>query len=129
MIENAPYKRQSIDWWLVGAYLLLVLIGWVNIYAATHTAEAGSLLDFGGRAGKQFVWILTALGLAVFILYLLPARLWEAVTIPLYAVVLGLLVLVIFVSSNIKGSHSWFSLGPISFQPAEISKISTSLLL
>ena len=129
MIENAPYKRQSIDWWLVGAYLLLVLIGWVSIYAATHTAEAGSLLDFGGRAGKQFVWILTALGLAVFILYLLPARLWEAVTIPLYAVVLGLLVLVIFVSSNIKGSHSWFSLGPISFQPAEISKISTSLLL
>ena len=100
MIENAPYKRQSIDWWLVGAYLLLVLIGWVNIYAATHTAEAGSLLDFNGRAGKQFVWILTALGLAGMILFLLPARLWEAVSIPLYGVVLGLLVLVIFGASG-----------------------------
>ena len=129
MTEKDPYKRQSIDWWLVGTYFLLVLIGWVNIYAATHTSEAGSLLDFSGRAGKQFVWILTALGLAATILYLLPAKLWEGICIPLYAVVAGLLVLVIFVSSNIKGSHSWFSLGPISFQPAEISKISTSLLL
>lgn len=129
MIENAPYKRQSIDWWLVGVYFLLVIIGWVNIFAATHTGDSGSILDFGGRAGKQFIWILTALGLAGIILFLLPARLWEGICIPLYVFVLGLLVLVIFVSSNIKGSHSWFSLGPISFQPAEISKISTSLLL
>ncbi len=129
MTERDPYKRQSIDWWLVGTYLLLVLIGWVNIYAATHTSEAASLLDFSGRAGKQFVWILTALGLAGIILFLLPAKLWEGICIPLYGFVVALLVLVIFVSSNIKGSHSWFSLGPISFQPAEISKISTSLLL
>ena len=127
MTERDPYKRQSIDWWLVGTYLLLVLIGWVNIYAATHTSEAASLLDFSGRAGKQFVWILTALGLAAIILFLLPAKLWEGICIPLYGFVVALLVLVIFVSSNIKGSHSWFSLGPISFQPAEISKISTSL--
>ena len=129
MIDNTAQKRHSIDWALIGTYLLLVLIGWVNIYAATHASEAGSMLDFSSRAGKQFVWILTALGLAGIILFVLPARLWEGVCIPLYVFVLGLLVLVIFVSSNIKGSHSWFSLGPVSFQPAEISKISTSLLL
>ena len=129
MIDRAPYKRQSVDWWLVVIYLLLVLIGWVNIYAATHTAEPVSLLDFDGRAGKQFIWILTALGLASVILFLLPARLWEGICIPFYVFVLGLLVLVIFVSSDVKGSHSWFDLGPVRFQPAEISKISTSLLL
>ena len=129
MIENSAHKRQSIDWMLVGVYFLLVLIGWVNIYAATHTAEAGSILDFAGRAGKQFIWILTAIGLAGIILFLLPATLWEGVCIPLYIFVLGLLVLVIFVSSDVKGSHSWFDLGPVRFQPAEISKISTSLLL
>ena len=128
MIER-PHIRQSIDWMLVGAYLLLVIIGWVNIYAASHAAEAGSILSFGNRAGKQFVWILTALGLAGTILFLLPARLWESISLPLYVFVLGLLVLVIFVSSDVKGSHSWFNLGPIRFQPAEISKISTSLLL
>ena len=60
--------KQSFDWALVAVYLLLVLIGWVNIYSAGHTAETGSILDFGTRAGKQFIWILTSLGLAGFIL-------------------------------------------------------------
>lgn len=41
----------------------------------------------------------------------------------------ALLVLVIFVSKDVKGSHSWFELGPIKFQPAEVSKITTSLML
>ena len=113
----------------MGVYLLLVFIGWLNIFAATHTVEAGSLLDFGSRAGKQFVWILTALGLAALVLYVIPPRLWEGLCIPFYLFVLALLVLVIFVSSDVKGSHSWFNLGPVRFQPAEISKISTSLVL
>ncbi len=129
MTEQSAHKRRSVDWLIIGVYLLLVLIGWVNIYAATHASEAGSILNWSSRAGKQFVWILTSLSLAGIILYVIPARWWEGLSIPLYFVVLGLLVLVIFVSSDVKGSHSWFDLGPIRFQPAEISKISTSLLL
>ena len=129
MTEQHTYTRQSVDWWLIGTYLVLVVIGWLNIFAATHSSEAGSLLSWDARAGKQFVWILTSLGLAAIILYLIPARIWESGCIPFYVAVLGLLVLVIFVSSDVKGSHSWFNLGPVRFQPAEISKISTSLLL
>lgn len=123
------HLRQSVDWALVFVYLLLVVIGWVNIYAATHTSEAGTMLSWSSRAGKQFVWILTALGLAAVILWVLPAQIWESTALPFYGFVLGLLVLVIFVSSDVKGSHSWFNLGPVRFQPAEISKISTSLML
>ena len=129
MTDGRAHTRQSVDWWLIGTYLVLVVIGWINIFAATHTSEPGSLLNFEYRAGKQFLWILTSLGLAATILWLIPPRLWEAACIPFYLFVLGLLVLVIFVSSDVKGSHSWFDLGPIRFQPAEISKISTSLLL
>lgn len=129
MTERNVHTRQSIDWALIGVYLLLVLIGWVNIYAATHGTESQSLLDWSSRAGKQFVWILTAVGLAALVLFILPPKLWEATCIPFYLFVLGLLVLVIFVSSDVKGSHSWFNLGPVRFQPAEVSKISTSLLL
>ena len=128
MTEKA-HTRQSVDWALIGVYVLLVLIGWLNIYAATHTSEAGSLIAWSSRAGKQFVWMLTAFGLAAFTLFVLPPKLWEAVCIPFYLFVAALLVLVIFVSSDVKGSHSWFDLGPVRFQPAEISKISTSLLL
>ena len=121
--------RQSIDWALVGTYLLLVFIGWISIYASIHSTNPSSIFDWGARSGKQFVWMLTAFGLAGLILYVLPPKLWEAVPLPLYLGVLALLVLVIFVSKDVKGSHSWFELGPVKFQPAEISKITTSLLL
>ena len=44
MTERRTHTRQSVDWWLIGTYLVLVLIGWLNIYAATHSSEPGSLL-------------------------------------------------------------------------------------
>ena len=38
--------RQSLDWSLVLYYVLLVLIGWVNIYASTQSAGPDSIFDF-----------------------------------------------------------------------------------
>lgn len=121
--------KQSIDWKLIIIYLLLVLIGWVNIYASVHSAEPSSIFDWSVRSGKQFVWILTALSIAGLIMFIIPPRIWESSAIPLYIIVFVLLIAVIFVGQDIKGSRSWFKFGPVSFQPAEISKITTSLLL
>ena len=133
MLEaSKEYKRglkQAVDWRLVFCYLFLVLFGWINIYASVHSAEPSSIFDWGVRSGKQFVWICTSLLIGASILFLVNARVWEVITIPSYIFVGVLLVLVIFVSKDVKGSHSWFELGPIKFQPAEISKITTSLLL
>ena len=120
---------QSFDWKLVIMYLLLVLIGWVNIYASIHSSGPSSIFDWEFRCGKQFVWILTAFGLAGLILFILPARLWETGAIIMYLGVLVLLVAVIFLGIEVKGSRSWFEFGPVRFQPAEVSKISTSLML
>ena len=118
-----------MDWSLVICYLLLVLIGWLNIYASIHSTEPSSIFDWTARSGKQAVWIATAVLLDILILFVINPRLWEVVSPYAYIVVVFLLVLVIFVSKDVKGSHSWFELGPVKFQPAEISKITTSLLL
>lgn len=120
---------QSFDWKLVIMYLLLVFIGWINIYASIHSSDPASILDWNYRCGKQFVWILTAFGLASLILFVLPSRLWETGSIIMYLGVLVLLVAVIFLGVEVKGSHSWFEFGPVRFQPAEVSKITTSLML
>ncbi|MBQ8060829.1 MAG: rod shape-determining protein RodA [Bacteroidales bacterium] len=121
--------KQSIDWKLVISYLLLILIGWVNIYASIHSEGPASIFDFNFRCGKQFVWILTAFVIAAVILFVINPQFWESASLPMYLFVLVLLVVVIFVSKDVKGSHSWFEFGPVKFQPAEISKITTSLLL
>ncbi len=121
--------KKSVDWALVVTYLLLILIGWVNIYASIHSDGPASIFDYNFRSGKQFVWILTALGLAAFILFAVNAQFWESASVTLYLAVMCLLVAVIFLGVEVKGSRSWFEFGPVRFQPAEVSKITTSLLL
>jgi len=110
-------------------YLLLVFIGWINIYASVHSNEVSSIFEWTSRSGKQFVWMLTSFLLASIILFWINPRIWEVISVPAYFLVLFLLVAVIFLGTAHKGSRSWFSFGPVSFQPAEISKITTSLLL
>lgn len=121
--------KQSIDWKLVISYLLLIVIGWVNIYASIHSEGPASIFDFNFRCGKQFVWILTAFVLAAVILFVINPQFWESASLPMYLGVLGLLAAVIFLGVEVKGSRSWFEFGPVRFQPAEVSKITTSLLL
>ena len=121
--------KQTVDWRLVGIYIALVFIGWINIYASVHSSEPSSIFDLSCRSGKQFIWMITAFIIAAVILFALNPHYWEVSALPLYLVVTALLVLVLFVSKDVKGSHSWFELGPVKFQPAELSKISTSLLL
>ena len=133
MRSAGGYRNRSlvktIDWWLIGCWVILVLIGWANIYASIHSTEPSSIFDWGCRSGKQFVWIMTSVGIAGVILFVIPPRVYEGLSVPIYLGVILLLIAVIFLGIEVKGSRSWFAFGPVRFQPAEISKISTSLLL
>ncbi len=121
--------KKTVDWRLIVIYLALVLFGWINIYAAVQSGEPSSIFDLSCNAGKQALWIVGAVILSALLLFVINPYFWESISIPAYLVVLLLLILVIFFSNNVKGSHSWFELGPVKFQPAELSKITTSLLL
>ena len=37
---------ENIDWLLISIYAVMVLLGWLNIYAANYTDEAGTIFDF-----------------------------------------------------------------------------------
>lgn len=126
-------KRDSIqyalDWTTVFYFILLVTMGWISIYGASYDFEfEGSILDFDQRAGKQFIWILTAFALGGAIL-LIDHRIFNYFAYVIYAAVILLLIITIFVAPEIKGSRSWLVLGPVSFQPAELAKMATALAL
>ncbi|MDE6872277.1 MAG: rod shape-determining protein RodA [Bacteroidales bacterium] len=120
---------RNIDWLLVMCYLVLAAIGIINIYASIHSTESGSILDYSGRSGKQFMWLMVSLAAAVMIVFVFNPRIYESLSVPIYLAMILLLVAVIFLGSEAKGSRSWFEFGHVKFQPAEVSKISTSLLL
>ena len=63
--------KETLDWPLIICYLLLVFIGWINIYASVQSSEPASIIDFASRSGKQFVWMITAFSLAALILFVI----------------------------------------------------------
>ena len=120
--------KYALDRTVIGIYLFLVVFGWLNIYGASYDFDQSSIFDFSNRAGKQFVWVLTGIGLAGVIL-LLDSRLYSYFAYVFYGLVLLLLIATIFLAADVKGSRSWLVFGPVSFQPAELAKTATALAL
>jgi len=119
---------QNIDWITVAIFLFLLLIGWVNIYAAVYNDEHKSIFDLTQNYGKQMIWILTSLVLALIIM-ILDAKFFSAFSYIIYLVILITLILVLVIGREIAGSRSWFEIGNFSLQPSEFAKFATALAL
>lgn len=119
---------ENIDWLLVGFYLVFVLMGWVNIYAAVYNDEHQSILDLSQNYGKQMIWIITSLVIATFIL-IVDGKFYEAFGYVIYGIVLVMLVAAIFLSRDVKGAHAWIDIGSFKLQPAEFAKFATCMAL
>ena len=119
---------KSVDKVMIVIYLILVLFGWISIYAAGYNFDQASIFDFTERSGKQLLWIGLSFLIAVVILSI-DTRVYEIYAYPIYIGLILLLVVTIFVAPDIKGSHSWLVLGPVSLQPAEFAKFATALAL
>ncbi|MFW5773557.1 MAG: rod shape-determining protein RodA [Tangfeifania sp.] len=118
----------NIDWFTILIYLVLVLVGWINIYASVYDAEHQSILDVSQRYGKQLIWIGAAIALAFLILFI-ETNFYIFFSYIIYAVVISLLILVLFFGTEINASKSWFTIGGLSIQPAEFGKFATALAL
>jgi rod shape determining protein RodA len=127
-MKRATYLINNIDWLTVFLYLLLIIFGWLNIYAAAYNEQSGSIFDLSQQYGKQFIWICAALLLAVS-LFLIDAKFFFFFSYPIYAVSVISLILVLLVGTRIHGSRSWFVFWSLTIQPSEFAKIATGLAL
>ncbi|MCB0645331.1 MAG: rod shape-determining protein RodA [Saprospiraceae bacterium] len=120
-------KTTTYDWLLIAVYFSLVVIGWLMVYASTYDETIPyAFLDYHTEMGRQTIWTFIAL-VTFMAVMVIEWNFWNTFAYPIYAVSLILLVLVLFLGSEIKGARSWFSLGPGSFQPSEIAKLGTCL--
>jgi rod shape determining protein RodA len=118
----------NLDWLTIFLYILLVLLGWINIYAAVYNEEHRNILDMSQRYGKQLIWIIAAFVLAA-TLVIIDSRVYVSFAYVFYGVVILLLIGVLLFGQEIKGSRSWFQIGGFAFQPAEFAKFTTALAL
>lgn len=118
----------NIDWVTVLLYLVMIFLGWVNIYAALYSDENNSIFDISQQYGKQLMWIGASAVLALTIM-LLEVNFYVFFSYIIYGVLMFLLLLVPFIGKEINGARSWFQLGPVAFQPSEFAKFATALAL
>ncbi len=117
---------QKIDWITVLLYLTLVIIGWINIYAAVYNTSHKSILDFSQKYGKQLIWIFAGI-ILIIIIFTIKSRFYKFFAYPIYIVTILLLFFVLLFGREVNGARSWFEIGNFRLQPAEFAKFATSL--
>ncbi|MEW6468524.1 MAG: rod shape-determining protein RodA [Bacteroidota bacterium] len=118
----------GIDWIMVSIYLVMVILGWLNIYAAVYNEEHNSIFDTSQKYGHQMLFIIAAFIIAIVILFV-DTSLFTKFAYPVYGIAMILCVAVIFLGTEISGSKSWFRFGGFGIQPAEFGKFATCLAL
>ena len=122
-------KTSTFDWLTILIYLLMVGWGWLAIYSADYNVDSPSIFSLDQSYGRQLIWIVAALVLALVIL-LLDHRIYPAFGYIIYGIVMLALVSVFFlVTKRTGGALSWFEIGSFKFQPSEFAKFATALAL
>ncbi len=116
----------GVDPIAVMLYLLLVMVGFLNIFSASYQEDL-PLLAFEQEYMKQFIWIGISLTVAVVIL-LLDSKLYHMYAYYIYfGALLFLLMPFSPLGREVNGARAWVAVGSISLQPAEFAKIATTL--
>lgn len=107
----------------------LMILGWINIYAAVYNEEHSSIFDVTQRYGKQLIWIGAAVLLGMVVL-ITDSNFYVFFSWPIYGLVILSLILVLVAGVEINGSKSWFVIGgDFRLQPSEFAKFATALAL
>jgi AraC-like DNA-binding protein len=127
-------KNQSVtnnlDWISIVIYIVLVIMGWLNIYSSSLSSieQETSIFDFSQIYGKQFLFILFSVPL-IFVVLSVDAKFYEKYSIIIFAIaILSLLGLFVF-GKTISGQRCWYAIGSFTLQPSEFAKVATSLAL
>ena len=122
-------KRVSVDRWLFGATLLLVLLGLVMVFSASAVMAKD-------RFGSPYTFLVRQIGwavagvLAMVILMRIDYRRYKhpAVVFTLLGVTMVVLVAVLFLDRS-HNTHRWIRFAGFSFQPSELAKPALILFL
>lgn len=118
----------GLDWWTILLFFIIALFGWLNIYGSSYSFDQTSIWDFSNRAGKQLVWIITAVVMGGIIL-IIEEKAYDVLGYVFYGAMILLLIITPILARDIKGSLSWLTIGPISLQPAEFAKCFTAIAI
>ncbi|OWP84189.1 rod shape-determining protein RodA [Flavobacterium davisii] len=119
---------KNIDWITVLIYVLLVLIGWANIYSADVTPDSNYIFDIKQNYGKQLIFISFTI-LVIIVVLSIEAKFYERFSSVLYGISLLSLIGLFIAGKTIAGQRCWYAIGSFTLQPSEFAKSTTALAL
>jgi rod shape determining protein RodA len=123
-IKSNFLKRFGFDWGLLALVFLLLLFGLIVQYGlALNITKAGSSFFI-----KQFIFTLIGL-IIIFLLSQIDFRILKSIGYIIYFLTLVALVLVLIGGKTFHGVRGWLSFGLFNFQPVELAKLSSIIIL
>jgi cell division protein FtsW len=115
-------KRVSVDKWLFGVTLLLVLIGLVMVFSASAVIAKDRFGSPYYFMLKQTLWAVAGIGM-MFVMMQVDYRKFRKPAIVYGSIgITTLLLILVFFLDRSHNTHRWVKLGPFSFQPSELAK-------
>ena len=102
---------------------VLIGIGLIAIYSSTLNLPSAR-----GDFYKQVIFVAISF-LTFLIFYSLPHQTIKQIAIPFYSLSIFFLLAVLVVGKTVYGAKSWFGIGGFGFQPSELAKAGTILML
>ena len=120
-------SRNKLDFLGVFLFILLILIGWVNIYSVTSDVTQEGI-HLSSIASRQLFWISGSV-LIILVISFTNVVLIDYLSYYIYGFVILLNIAVLFFGKEVGGAKSWFGFGGVGLQPSEFAKVATAMAL
>lgn len=114
--------RYVVDWGIIIPALIIISIGLINLYSATHQGESSNIVFV------QLGWLAVG-GIFMAAAVLVDYRIFDRFAYVIYGIVLFLLAVVLVAGTVAMGAKRWLAVGPIRFQPSDLMKIALVIAL
>ncbi|CAI8171613.1 MAG: Peptidoglycan glycosyltransferase MrdB [Bacteroidota bacterium] len=119
-------KLTRFDWYSLILYIILVVIGLVNIYSTMYNSSDNSIAL--GFIQKQVI----SFGLGIVLICIIQffdTRFFERYASIIYLISIASLIGLWFFGTEVSGARSWYGIGGFSLQPSEFAKVAVALAL
>lgn len=118
---------RDLNWSIIGAWLVLAIIGLFAIYSATKGPVSQFLPDFiQNNFAKQLIFVALSIVVVLVFQFFTP-RSYMQLSYLFYGISLALVISTMFFGVEINGAKSWIRIGGFNLQASELMKIATIL--
>lgn len=111
----------KLDRPLVAVFVTILVLGIYNLSSAGRNVSETLHLTQAAYMGFGLVLLIAAAAI--------DYRNFEGLAIPIYALVIGLLLLTMFAGKIVKGSRRWLGFGPLALQTSDLAKLAVVLIV